>query len=99
MLINIPRDRYEEICSGEFDIDGYFKLNLSNAFRAGIQLPKGHGRLIDADALEYFCNYESRNEKCVAGAWRGCNQCQYHTITEYEINDSPTIIEADKDGE
>lgn len=57
-------------------------------------LPEKHGRLIDADALEYYCDIE----KCVQNTGMGCNQCQYHTITEYEIDESPTIIEADKDG-
>ena len=56
---------------------------------AGTPLPKGHGRLIDADKLEYTCN----SDEC--GMLTGCNHCQYHIITEDEIDNADTIIEAD----
>ena len=51
------------------------------AVRKGIPLPKGHGRLIDADALydnTKLCHTEEDGTACVE--WR-------------EINDAPTIIE------
>ena len=56
----------------------------------GIPLLKGYGRLIDADALEYTCNADE------CGMLTGCNHCQYHIVTEHEIDNAPTIIEADK---
>ena len=52
VVIDIPYNQYAKICAGDFDTSGYFKLNLRNAFRSGTLLPKGHGRLIDADALQ-----------------------------------------------
>ena len=51
IVIDIPKDAYKEIYNGQFDIGGYFKANLRDAFRHGTPLPNGHGRLIDADAL------------------------------------------------
>ena len=54
---------------------------LENALKNGTPLPKGHGRLIDADALyesSRLCHTEEDGTACV----------------EYrEINDAPTIIE------
>lgn len=55
------------------------------ALAHGTPLPKGHGRLIDADALynsTKLCHTEEDGTACVE--WR-------------EINDAPTIIEADKE--
>ena len=51
ILIDIPEDEYNKICSGNFDIDGYFKMNLKEAFRNAIPLPKGHGKLVDLDQM------------------------------------------------
>ena len=55
----------------------------------GTILPKGHGRLIDADAIKpRFCNsniYLKYGEK---GFW-------YYSVKD--VNDTPTIIEADKE--
>ena len=70
-------------------------IAVHNALMGATRIPEGHGRLIDADALEYFCEFE----KCIQKTGIGCNHCQYHTITEYEIDNSPTIIEADKESE
>lgn len=47
-------------------------------------------RLIDADALEYDCNADE------CGMLTGCNHCQYHVITEDEIDNAPTIEERPK---
>lgn len=48
----------------------------------GIRLPKGHGRLIDADA--YIDKYEE------------CGWLDDITVDEFNAN-TPTIIEADKE--
>lgn len=47
--------------------------------------------MIDADKLEYTCN----SDEC--GMLTGCNHCQYHIITEDEVDNAPTVIEADKE--
>lgn len=64
----------------------------------GTPLPKGHGRLIDADALirqynlDEATKYGNKNAKQQAHS--------YSTMMLYEIadmiDDAPTIIEADK---
>ena len=55
----------------------------------GTPLPKGHGRLIDADALiDSFVN-------CV----QECGCCEHHIRSKYGcgiIEDAPTVLEADK---
>lgn len=61
------------------------KLGL--AIANGTPLPKGHGNLKDVDALyesSRLCHTEEDGTACVE--WR-------------EINDAPTIIEADGGGE
>ncbi len=54
---------------------------LVKAVVKGCILPKGHGRLIDGDALK---------EKMI------CTQRYFHI--KYDIDEAPTVIEADKDG-
>lgn len=39
IVIDIPKSRYKEIVSGIFDADGYFKTNLTLAFRNGTPIP------------------------------------------------------------
>lgn len=87
--------------------EGIKKLILSdenivavvNAFRKGKPLPKGHGRLIDADELE-----ELFGKKCVGD----CGACMPKRKTDgygrwYDtcllIDDAPTIAEADTESE
>lgn len=60
---------------------------LWQAVKNGIQLPKGHGRLIDADALHMT---DLAPEPWYSPLW-GYN--------EYAIDDAQTIIEADEEAE
>lgn len=86
IVIEIPDVQYEylaKIANAGKEPLGYFE----RVIMWGTPLPKGHGRLIDADALEYTCN----SDEC--GMLGGCNGCQYHIITECEIDNAPTIIE------
>lgn len=54
-----------------------------NAIKHGTPLPKGHGRLIDTSNLMTVTDYDGENEKTY--------------ITYDEIENAPTIIEADKE--
>lgn len=67
---------------------GYLPFGaIAYAIANGTPLPEHHGRLIDADALyksSRLCHTEEDGTACVE--WR-------------EINDAPTIIEADKEEE
>lgn len=98
MVIDIPESVYESISSGKFDIDGYFKRNLSDAFKNGTPLPKGHGTLKDADIYKaevYKYIEENKNSDDLYLA--GCGDGAYHAMCM--LKDIPTIIEADGGGE
>ena len=58
---------------------------LMDAIKNGEPLPKGHGRLIDADELKQV--YENTEDSQI------CKWSTYGVISE--IDDAPTVIEAD----
>ena len=85
IVIDIPDEQYEYlakiVAAGEEPL-GYFERVIMR----GTQLPKGHGRLIDADALEKDADYSNYDG-------------YYHAYSSNAIYHAPTIIEADKDQE
>ncbi len=99
IVIDIPKDEYDEICSDKFDTTGYFKLNLSNAFRNCTSLPKGHGRLIDADALKKYIDDCECCVGCENESYGCADKCRCPDYLDEDmeriINNQPTIIEAD----
>ena len=48
LVIDIPKDIYEKACRATMSLDG--AMPIYHAIKEGTPLPKGHGRLIDADA-------------------------------------------------
>lgn len=58
------------------------KATIARVFKNGTPLPKGHGRLVDASNLMTVTDYDGENEKTY--------------ITYDEIENAPTIIEADE---
>lgn len=80
LVIKIHEEKYNTIKS---DLYNTFPAEMKElgleAIRHGTPLPKGHGRLIDADAL-----------------WK---KWVFDAIGKQEIDDAPTIIEADKESE
>ena len=90
IVIDIPERVYKSISSGKFDIDGYFKQNLSDTFRNGTPLPKGHGRVMDVDKI--IKKMEEREE------YLKDNRSMYETACVETALDmfGETIIEADK---
>lgn len=56
IVVDIPDDEYYAIIEHGMIGVCACKQSLANAIKEGIVLPKEHGRLIDADALEYDCN-------------------------------------------
>lgn len=80
IVIDIPEDEYQNILH-----TGKTSFRTVNAIEAGTLLPKGHGRLIDADAL----NLEK--EVSMADDWKTA-----HEIANC-VKYAPTIIEADKE--
>lgn len=80
LVVKLPKRVYNYIRKYEH-IANIDILDIKDAIIDGTPLPKGHGRLIDADALyekSRLCHTEEDGTACVE--WR-------------EINDAPTIIE------
>ena len=80
IVIDIPEEIYAE-CKRDIyfpDTGG----ELFDAVRNGTPLPKNHGRLIDADALEKDTNYSNYDG-------------YYHAYSSNAIYHAPTIIEAE----
>lgn len=84
LVIKIPEVAHD-LLSGKINtasIDLY--SILIQAVQLGTPLPKGHGRLIDADEL--YNSLEFPNQ-------------QFAKAFKDILNDAPTIIEADKESE
>lgn len=86
IVIDIPDDLYKGIVD---DKCGVHEGRIYNIIRSGTPLPKGHGRLIDADAIEYT--------HAIARSLDDGHNWNELCVTEDEIYDAPTIIEADKE--
>ena len=86
LVIKIPEETYNAIKS---DLYNTFPAEMKKwgleAIRNGTPLPKGHGRLIDADILE----------ECKEVMNTIMNECKYAVRID-EVRNVPTIIEADK---
>ncbi len=92
MVIKIPKEEYEMIVNSE-DCGLH---TLTRAIANGTPLPKGHGRLIDADALK------KDNE---VTEWISLNPVRtgkmlksFSELFVKKIDNTKTIIEADKEG-
>ena len=84
IVINIPKGRYEDILSGkEFTL---YQCDVREVLKNGTLLPKGHGKLIDADACKK--NKKDFCEKSTRTNW--------YDIIDDLFDDAPAIIEADK---
>ncbi len=90
IVIDIPEVFYEalkktdEIVSGQRSGKTFMSV-IYNAVANGTPLPKGHGRLIDADTLE----------ECKEVMNTIMNECEY-AVRMDEVRNVSTIIEADK---
>lgn len=77
--IDIPKRMYNKAINDILD-------PYSVIFKNGTPLPKGHGRLVDADEL--------REETYTMTEWNGD---VHQIIYKVSLDDAPTIIEADKE--
>ncbi len=64
---------------------------ILNIITNGIQLPKGHGRLIDADELLS----KTRTVDIYSNRYGGVFSSD--VICDYDVWNAPTIVEADKE--
>jgi len=85
-VIDIPEGMLDELRTCKFPIQDAYRLCA--VIENGTPLPKGHGRLIDSDALkltQHDIYVESINYR-------------HRCISVENIDEAPTIIEADKEG-
>lgn len=80
LIIDIHKKDYQSILNS-----GQVPYGVVCAIMNGTPLPKGHGRLIDADKLNIY-DVSPADGFVVMG------------VTEEDIDLAPTIIEADKEG-
>ena len=85
LVIKIPEEYYELV------LKSCKEPILLNAFKGGTPLPKGHGRLIDADDLLDRIGLEDNDSN------REDNVGEIITLEDFDF--IPTIIEADKEYE
>lgn len=91
IVIDIPEESYKATCTGCMlppDVE-----NVVQAIKNGAPLPKGHGRLIDADELKTL-SYEVLVDTDNPNRADGLSAC--NGIVEDDIDLAPTIIKADK---
>ena len=81
LIIDMPEDVFKRtVFYREFrDLNDY--VTTIKALEKAVPLPKGHGRLIDADALINKCAYDLDNN---------------FVIDLIDVKEAPTIIETDK---
>ena len=94
VVIKIPNEVYSDIQKG------IIRKHIDKVYVAiakGTPLPKGHGRLIDADALK-----TTRTMALVAEKNAPQNEIAFAPLVcvlKEKIDDAPTIVEADKESE
>ena len=93
MIIDVP-DNMQEMCKlhkeGICDLMNIEVDILAEAVINGIVIPKGHGRLIDADKLKERYLYMSNDDTAIEGM-------EY--VTKGMIENAEVVIEADKGSE
>ena len=83
IVVEIDDEVYKEIKEGLYDKN---VRKMAIAIGNGTPLPKGHGRLIDADAI---------NIHDISPIY----EMEVYGVTQDDIEYEPTIIEADKESE
>lgn len=92
IVIDLSEKRYEDtkrIASVQMN---YRTPTIEQIVANGTPLPKGHGRLIDADKLK--CHSQIQIVPCGNGKY-----VEVMTYYQNDIDVAPTIIEADKENE
>ena len=76
------------------------QMDVINAIKNGIPLPKGHGRLIDAEKLANDVNALKDNwyKDFNMNEYESGRYESYDYVETITIEEAPTIIEADKGG-
>ncbi len=94
LVIEIDDVRYKDIQRiASVQLESYHFKTAEQIIANGTPLPKGHGRLIDADELKTL-SYEVLVDTDNPNRADGLSAC--NGIVEDDIDYAPTIIEADK---
>lgn len=104
VVINIPQKAYEQIIGFPQQTAGVDILILHKILQEGVVLPKGHGRLIDADAFIDGLRDSSKRQRyneCLINEFLTVDDVFQAVIESLENKglaegDAPTIIEADE---
>ena len=88
LIVEIPKEHYDDMKASNCWWSGLKKCVMN-----GIPLPKGHGRLIDADALNARMEQRMNEIGDDESIWESSN-----VATALDIF-APTIIEADTESE
>lgn len=83
LVIKIPEEMYKWVNDVNKFFDDYGTSDFIDLVKNGTPLPKGHGKMIDADVL---CDY----------FWDNRSKLYTHKDLQIVIDNAPTIIEADK---
>ena len=88
LVIKLPKEAKQAFdCAESNDLKGcYYDIGgvIGTAIKNGVSLPKGHGDLVDRDALENVWHEEFLNGMSISAGMLNT------------FRDAPTIIEADK---
>ena len=84
IVIDIPKEMYATL--NNIPMGAISVLEALYAIKNGTPLPKGHGRLIDADEL--YLDIQTDEEMRLG---------EHLKWVKERFNDAPTIIEADKE--
>lgn len=101
LVIRISEKHYNMITNDiNLSADEYPVLHQRIA--EGVVLPKGHGRLIDEDALKKYIEDGAVCHKCAGNGW-GCSvDCEFPDHVNYKVEkmlkEQETVVEADKEG-
>lgn len=103
VLIRLSESAYKEMCENGVERVDY---DIRQMMREGTPLPKGHGRLIDADAFIDGLRDSSKRQRyneCFIDEHLTVDDVFQAVIESLENEglaegDAPTIIEADEEG-
>ena len=92
IVIDIPDEQYKRICDHTDGVRVYDMISLLTIIENGTSLPKGHGRLIDADVIKDFKD----RIKCYKEDYAFSQKEILNILERYEIKYALPIIESDK---
>lgn len=91
VVVTLYEGDYQDICELGY-VGQEISEDVGRAIKDGTILPKGHGKLIDADKLSGHCGIHGMCE-CTGN----CDNCGDYVVEVADIKKAPTIIEVDEE--